>query len=64
MLKWDSAQIRYKCNNMKIREVARHELIGLEAEVHDAKNKSLKGIKGKVTDETKNTITIKTSKGK
>lgn len=34
------------------------ELIGLEAEVIDSNNKDNIGIKGKVTDETKNTLTI------
>ncbi len=38
-------------------------LIGKHAEVIDAKNKSLVGIKGKIIDETKNTITIETKKG-
>jgi len=36
------------------------ELIGSEAEITKSKNKSLVGIKGKIIDETKNTIKIKT----
>ncbi len=35
-----------------------HELIGKEIEVIDSKNKSNLGIKGKVVDETKNTISV------
>lgn len=38
--------------------ITQHELIGLDAEVSEATNKSLKGLKGKITDETQNTITI------
>ena len=34
------------------------ELIGLYAEITDSKNKNNIGIKGKITDETKNTIKI------
>jgi ribonuclease P protein subunit POP4 len=48
---------------MKPQEVIRHELIGLEVEVHDAGNKSLIGIKGKVVDETKNMLEIQTKHG-
>lgn len=39
------------------------QLIGTEAEVTDAKEKTLLGTKGTITDETRNTIRIKTSKG-
>jgi ribonuclease P protein subunit POP4 len=39
-------------------------LIGKKTEVIGAKNKSLVGIKGKIIDETKNTITIQTEKTK
>lgn len=34
------------------------ELIGLTAEIVESTNKSLIGIKGKIIDETKNTLTI------
>lgn len=34
------------------------EFIGLDVEIIDAKNSSYKNIKGKVVDETKNTIVI------
>ena len=47
---------------MNPRDVLKYEMIGLEAEIVDAKNKSLIGIKGKITDKTKNTITIGTKK--
>ena len=43
---------------MNINDYLKFELIGLEVEVVDAKNKSLIGIKGKIVDETKNTFVI------
>jgi len=43
--------------------ILRHELIGLEMEVVEAKNKDLIGLKGKVVDETQFTIVIATKKG-
>ena len=43
---------------MNPRDVLKYELIGIEAEVIAAKNKALIGIKGKITDETRNTITL------
>ena len=39
------------------------ELIGLDIEIAKAANNSLVGIKGRVIDETKNTLLIKTGKG-
>lgn len=36
--------------------IARHELIGLEIEVVESKNKSLAGRKGIITDETRDTL--------
>jgi ribonuclease P protein subunit POP4 len=42
----------------QIKEIIKGEMIGLQAEVVDALNKSNIGIKGKITDETKNMITI------
>jgi ribonuclease P protein subunit POP4 len=43
---------------LKPKDIAKHELIGLDIEVLQSKNKALIGLKGKITDETKNTITI------
>lgn len=40
------------------RNAAQHELIGLEAEVVAAKNKTQEGLKGRVIDETRDTIVI------
>ncbi len=40
--------------------IVRHELIGLNIEIVKAENPSLIGIKGKVIDESKNTLTIET----
>lgn len=38
--------------------IARHELIGLDAKISGASNKSQNRIKGLITAETRNTITI------
>jgi len=38
--------------------ITRHELIGLEAKISGASNKSQKNIKGLITAETRNTLTI------
>ncbi|MEM5828146.1 MAG: ribonuclease P protein component 1 [Candidatus Aenigmatarchaeota archaeon] len=38
--------------------ILRHELIGLKVRIYNAKNKSLKKIKGIVIDETYNTLII------
>jgi len=46
-----------------LKDITKYELIGLEAEVSDAKNKANVGIKGKIIDETRNTIIIETKKG-
>ena len=40
------------------REIVKQELIGLDITIVDAKNQDLIGLKGKVIDETKNTMTI------
>ncbi|ACX72090.1 Ribonuclease P, Rpp29 [Methanocaldococcus vulcanius M7] len=44
--------------------ILRHELIGLDVEIIDAKNKSMIGIKGKVIDETRNTLKIEKKDGR
>jgi ribonuclease P protein subunit POP4 len=44
---------------MKVRDVLKSELIGLIIEVTDATNQSLQGLKGKVVEETRNTLTIR-----
>lgn len=41
-----------------MRKILQGELIGLYAEIVNAKNKDNIGIKGEITDETKNMITI------
>lgn len=40
------------------RNVVRHELIGLSAEVVESPNSSLVGLAGRIVDETKNTLLI------
>ncbi len=44
------------------KDLLKSEFIGFEIEVADAKNPSLIGLKGKVIDETKNTLIIKAKK--
>jgi ribonuclease P protein subunit POP4 len=41
-----------------MKAITKHELIGSYAEIVDSTNKSNIGIKGKIIDETKNTIII------
>lgn len=48
---------------IKPENLLKHELIGLECEIKDSKNKSQIGLKGKVINETKNTLQIKTKDG-
>ena len=43
---------------MNVKEIMKCGLIGLNAEVVDSKNKKMIGIKGKIIDETMNTIQI------
>lgn len=45
------------------RNILQHELIGLYAEVKEAKNRLQKGIKGLVVNETKNMLWIEDEKG-
>ena len=48
---------------MQRKKIARLAIVGEAAQVVCAKNPSLAGISGTITDETRNTITIKTTKG-
>jgi len=45
------------------KNLVRHELIGLDVEVVESRNKSQIGIKGKVVDETKHMLVIETKSG-
>ncbi|MFH1972885.1 MAG: ribonuclease P protein subunit [archaeon] len=45
------------------KNITKHEFIGLEVEIKEAKNKDLVGLKGKVVDETKTLLVLDTSKG-
>lgn len=47
---------------MRIRDILKQELIGLEVEVVSATNKDLEGIKGTIVGETKNTLIIERDK--
>jgi ribonuclease P protein subunit POP4 len=44
--------------------ILKHELIGLKVEIVEAKNKAMVGIKGRVIDETRNTLVIEKEDGK
>jgi ribonuclease P protein subunit POP4 len=45
------------------KNLVKHGLIGLNIEITNSKNPTLKGVSGKIIDETKSTITIKSQKG-
>ncbi len=45
------------------KDLVKRELIGTYIEITDSKNPTLKGLKGKIINETKNIFTIKTEKG-
>lgn len=49
---------------MARKDIFPHELIGEEIEVVDSKNKSNIGIRGKIIDETKETIKVHQDNGK
>ena len=44
------------------KNLIRHELIGLEVKIKSSTDPTLKGVKGKVVDETYNMLVIETSK--
>ena len=46
------------------KNLIRHELIGLKVKIEESTDPTQKGLKGKVIDETYNTIKIETAKGK
>ena len=52
-------QIRLKIKMSNSKDLLKSEFIGFEIEVMAAKNPSLIGLRGKVIDETKNTLIIK-----
>lgn len=43
--------------------IMRHELVGLEVEITHSLHGDLKGIKGRVVNETRNTLTIEDGEG-
>ena len=47
-----------------VKNILRHELIGLPCEIIKTSNKSQIGIKGRIVDETLKIIEIKTTEGK
>jgi ribonuclease P protein subunit POP4 len=48
----------------KLKDIIKHELIGLQIKIAESRNKDNVGLSGKIINETKFTITIKTKKGK
>jgi len=44
--------------------IVRHELIGLAVKVAESTDKTLKGLRGRVVDETYGTLKIETARGK
>ena len=46
--------------NTSIKDIRRHELIGLPVKITQARNPTLVGLEGEVVDETKNTLKIRT----
>jgi ribonuclease P protein subunit POP4 len=48
--------------NVKIRDLPRHDIIGLYVKIIDSKNKELVGLEGKVINETMNTLEIERDK--
>jgi ribonuclease P protein subunit POP4 len=45
------------------KDLVRHELVGLDVEIASSSNPSTVGIRGKVADESRNTISIETAQG-
>ena len=43
--------------------ISSHEFIGLQTEIIESSNDELKGLKGKIVDETKSMFVIETTKG-
>ena len=48
---------------MKLEDVVRHELIGRMAEIAESRVESQKGLRGRIIDETRNSLVIETEKG-
>lgn len=48
--------------NVRRENIHKHEFIGLNAKIMDSHDKTIIGIEGRIIDETKNTIKIKTMK--
>lgn len=46
---------------MKIKNVTKYELIGLDIKIVRSKNKDLLGLKGRIIDETKNMLIIQSN---
>ncbi|BAW30962.1 MAG TPA: ribonuclease P protein component 1 [Methanothermobacter sp.] len=46
------------------KNIFRHEIIGLKVEIVESPHKDFKGLKGKVIDETKNTLKLELEDGR
>lgn len=63
-MEWAFQKTRLKLSKMiTMKNLIRHELIGLSVKVVESTNKFQINIKGTVVDETKNTLTIETENG-
>ncbi len=49
---------------MDAKTLVRHELIGLECEVIESKARTQVGIRGRIVDETRNTLVVETRSGR
>ena len=59
-----SERSRSRSNEMITKKnIVMHELIGLDAKVEESGNRSLAGMHGEVVNETRNMLTLQTSKG-
>lgn len=51
-------------SRLKLKDIAKHEIIGLYAKVVSSTNKANLGVGGMIIDETKHTLLINTAAGK
>lgn len=47
-----------------VKNILRHEIIGLNCEITTSKNRFNKGIKGRIINETMKTVVLETAKGR
>ncbi|MCD4740384.1 ribonuclease P protein subunit [archaeon] len=52
-----------KSSKKNLKQLAEHTIIGLKCEITNSSQRNIVGLKGKIIDETLNTITIETKNG-